>query len=66
MKRLEKLKLILDEFENARQTFPNIRRIEALKRAIIKVKVLEKKEYQENGELVGDLIGQHNPGDWSY
>jgi hypothetical protein len=66
MKRLEKIKLILEEFENVKQTFPGIKRIDALKRAIIKIKFLEKNEYEENGELVGGLIGHHNPNDWTY
>lgn len=66
MKRIEKLKLILNEFEKAKNDSPGIRRLEALKKAIIKVKTLEQAEYSENGPKVDDLIGNHNQNDWTY
>lgn len=66
MKRLEKLKLILEEFEKAKTDFPGIRRIDALKRAIIKVKFIEENKYEDNGHKIDDLIGSHNPKDWTY
>ena len=66
MKKLEKFKLIMEEFEKAKVDSPGIRRLEALKRAIIKVKTLEQSEYTDNGPIVDNLIGSHNPNDWTY
>ena len=66
MKRLEKFKLIIEEFEKTKTDFPGIRRIEALKKAIIKVKSIEQQEYVDNGPIVGGLIGNHNQNDWTY
>jgi hypothetical protein len=66
MKRLEKIKLVLKEFEKNKVDFPGIRRIEALKRAIIKVKLAEQTNYSDNGPIVDGLIGSHNPSDWTY
>jgi hypothetical protein len=66
MKRLEKIKLIIKEFEKTKTDFPGIRRIEALKKAIIKVKFLEEVEYSENGPKIDDLIGNYNQNDWTY
>jgi hypothetical protein len=66
MKRLEKIKLVLEEFQKNKTDFPGIRRIEALKKAIIKVKLNEKEEYVDNGPMVEGLIGNHNQNDWTY
>lgn len=66
MRRLEKVKTILQQFEEIRRDFPGIRRIEALKRAIVKVKFLEENKYDDNGDHVPGLIGNHNPKDWTY
>lgn len=66
MKRLEKIKLVLEEFQKNKTDFPGIRRIEALKKAIIKVKLIEKEEYVDNGPMVEGLIGNHNQNDWTY
>jgi len=66
MRRLEKVKVILQQFQEIRRDFPEIRRIEALKRAIAKVKFLEENKYDNNGDHVSGLIGNHNPKDWTY
>lgn len=66
MRRLEKVKIILQQFEEVRKDSPEITRIEALRRAIARVKFLEKNKYDDNGEKVPGLIGNYNPKDWTY
>jgi hypothetical protein len=56
MRRLEKVKVILQQFQEIRRDFPEIRRIEALKRAIAKVKFLEENKY-DNNDGINHKIG---------
>lgn len=66
MKRLEKFKLTIEHFTKAKIDLPGIRKIEALKKAIIKVKLLEQEKYADNGPIVEGLIGNQNQSDWTY
>jgi len=60
-KSFERFKKIVKETENMIHEFPGIKRFDAFKRAVAKVKFLEEQEYAQNGNLVDDLIGTHNP-----
>ena len=60
-KSFEKFRLIIQETEKMTKEFPGIKRFDAFKRAVAKVKFLEEQEYAQNGYLVDDLIGTHNP-----
>lgn len=62
----EKFKLIIQETEKMNKEISGIKRFEAFKRAVAKVNFLEEQEYSNNGDNVPDLIGSHNPIDWTY
>ena len=67
MKRnFEKFRLIIQETEKMTKEFPGIRRFEAFKRAVAKIRFLEEQQYSNNGNTVPNLIGSHNSNDWTY
>jgi len=66
MKRnFERFKNIIAETENIIQV-SGAKRFEAFKKAVAKVRLSETQEYDKNGELVDDLVGNHNHKDWTY
>jgi len=62
----ERFKKIITETENILHRNPGTKRFDAFKRAVAKIKFFESQDYDQNGEIVNDLIGNHNHNDWTY